>query len=134
MEWPASRSGFAAAGAGGRDPVLRLPARAVGRDRGVSDAEARHLHDRLGARLSERDGHSRQRRDQLFPDDPDQRVERARDRRSRAGRLRKARPDECRQALCQGAIASTGRRTSASALRGRSAPAVQILCIMMPRL
>ena len=98
----------AAPGAGGGDPLFRLPARAVGRQRGrdrrVSDAEAGHLHDRLGPRLSERAGRAGQRHDQLLPDDHDQRVERPRDRRSRAGRLRGDGPAGRRPALCQGGL------------------------------
>ena len=97
-----------AVGAGRRHPLPRLSARAVGRERGrdrrVSDAEAGHLHDGLGPRLSERDGRLGQRHDQLFPDDPDQRVERPGDRRSRAGRLRGDGPAERRAALCQGGL------------------------------
>ena len=99
---------FAAVGAGGGDPILRLSARAVGRERGrdrrVSDPEAGDLHDGLGARLSERDGRLGQRHDQLLPDDHDQRVERPGDRRSRAGRLRGDGPVGRRTALCQGGL------------------------------
>ena len=98
----------AAPGAGGGDPLFRLPARAVGRERGrdrrVSDPEAGHLHDGLGPRLSERAGRLGQRHDQLFPDDHDQRVERPGDRRSRAGRLRRDGPAGRGPALCQGGL------------------------------
>ncbi len=100
--------GFAAVGASGGDPLLRLSARAVGRERGrdrrVSDAEAGHLHDRLGPGLPERDGRLGQRHDQLLPDDHDQRIERPGDRRSRAGRLRGDGPAERSAALCQGGL------------------------------
>ena len=70
----------------------------------LSDAEAGYLPDGLGTGVPQRHGGARQRHHQLLPDDPDQRIERPRDRRSRAGRLRRARPDECGKAFRQGGV------------------------------
>ena len=73
------------------------------RDRRLSDRQARHLPDGVGARLPQRPDRARQRDDQLLPDDPHQRLERARDRRPAAGRLRGDGPARDRQALCKAA-------------------------------
>ncbi len=48
--------------------------------------------------------------DQLLPDDPDQRLERARDRRPAAGRLRRDGPARDRQAAVQGGLPRAARR------------------------
>ena len=77
---------------------------------GLPDAEARHLPDRVGARLPQRPDRARQRDDQLLPDDPDQRLERARDRRPAAGRLRGDGPARDRQAALQGGVPRAARR------------------------
>ena len=95
-------------GAGRRDPGDLVQARAARRQRrrrgGLSHPEARHLPHRLGARLPERPDGARQRDDQLLPDDPHQRLERARDRRPAAGRLRGDGPARDRQAALQGGL------------------------------
>ena len=54
---------------------------------GLPDQEARHLPDRVGARLPQRPDRAGARHHQLFPDDPDLRFVRARDRRPATGRL-----------------------------------------------
>ena len=66
---------------------------------------------------------ARARHDQLLPDDPHQRLERARDRRPAAGRLRGDGPARDRQAArARPRSACCTPRTSASASRARSAP------------
>ena len=92
------------------------------RRRRLPDAEARHLPDGVGARLPERPDGAGQRHDQLLPDDPDQRLERARDRRPAAGRLRGDGPARDRQAACaRRPSACCTPKTSASASRAPSA-------------
>ena len=91
---------------------------------GYMTQEARHLPDRVGAGLPERPDGARQRHHQLLPDDPDQRLQRARDRRPAAGRLRRDGPVERRQALREGRVprAACGRhrhRRCARDPRGR---------------
>src|SRR5947208_1912380 len=54
-------------------------------DRGLPDQEARRLPHGVGAWLPQRPDRARQRHHQLFPDDPDLRLVRARDRRPAAG-------------------------------------------------
>ena len=73
-------------------------------DRRLPDEEARHLPHGVGARLSQRPHRARQCHDQLLPDDPDQRLVRARDRRPAAGRLRGDGPAGDRQAALQGGL------------------------------
>ena len=80
------------------------------RRRRLPDAEARHLPHGVGARLPERPDRAGQRDDQLLPDDPDQRLERARDRRPAAGRLRGDGPARHRQAAVQGGLPRAARR------------------------
>ena len=77
----------------------------------LHDAEAGYLPDRVGAGLSQRPDRARQRDHQLLPDDPDQRLERARNRRSAARRLRRNGSVECGQAVCEGRVsrAACGR-------------------------
>ena len=92
-------------------------------DRRLHDAEARHLPHGVRARLSQRTDGARQRHHQLLPDDPHQRLERARDRRPAAGRLRGDGPARDRQAATpRPRSACCTPRTSAWASRGRSAP------------
>jgi hypothetical protein len=67
-------------------------------------AKARHLPDGVGAGLPQRPDCAGQRHHQLLPDDPDQRLERARDRRPAAGRLRGDGPARDRQAAVQGGL------------------------------
>ncbi len=78
--------------------------------RRLHDAEAGHLPDGIRPRLSQRIDGARQRHDQLLPDDPDQRLERARDRRPAAGRLRGDGPARHRQAARQGRVPGPARR------------------------
>ena len=79
-------------------------------DRRLPHAEARHLPDGVGARLPQRPQRARARHRQLLPDDPDQRLERARDRRPAAGRLRGDGPARHRQAGRQGRLPRAARR------------------------
>ncbi len=74
------------------------------RGRRLPDPEAGHLPHGLGAGLPERPHGAGQRDRQLLPDDPDQRLQRARDRRPAAGRLRGDGPAQRRQALLQGRL------------------------------
>ena len=60
--------------------------------------------------LPQRPDRARQRHDQLLPDDPHQRLERARDRRPAAGRLRGDGPARDRQAARQGRVPRAARR------------------------
>ena len=99
----------------GRGPARHLvPPRAARRQRRrhrrLPDAEARHLPDRVGAGLPQRPDRARQRDHQLLPDDPHQRLERARDRRPAAGRLRRDGPARDRQAAVQGRLPRAARR------------------------
>ena len=80
------------------------------RHRRLHDAEAGHLPHGVRARLPERPHRARQRHHQLLPDDPHQRLERARDRRSAAGRLRGDGPARDRQAAVQGRLPRAARR------------------------
>ena len=92
-------------------------------DRRLSDAKAGHLLDGIRARIPERPERAGQRHRQLLPDDPDQRLERARDRRPAAGRLRGDGPARHRQALSpRRPSACCMPRTSASASRAPFAP------------
>ena len=112
--------------AGGGHARDLLPPRAERRLRRVHrrlhDAEAGHLPHGVRARLPQRTDRARQRHHQLLPDDPHQRLERARDRRpcSRATTRRwtslpsPSRTPRPRSACCT-------PRTSAWASRGRSA-------------
>jgi hypothetical protein len=97
-----------APGAGRRHALHRLPPRTERRQcrrhRRLHHAEAGHLPDRVGAGLPERPDRAGQRHHQLLPDDPDFRLQRARDRRPAAGRLRGDGPAEHRQALRQGLV------------------------------
>ena len=77
---------------------------------GLSHRHAGHLPHRLGARLPQRPDRARQRDDQLLPDDPHQRLERARDRRPAAGRLRGDGPARDRQAAVQGGVSRAACR------------------------
>ena len=97
-----------------RHPVRRIPPRASRRPRRrcgwLLDAAAGHLPHHLRAGLPERPGRARQRDHQLLPHDPDQRVQRPRDRRPAAGRLRGAGPARCGQAARQGGVPSRATR------------------------
>ena len=114
----------------GRGPAHALvPARAERRlrrlDRRLPHAKAGHLPHRVGAGLPERPHRARARHDQLLPDDPHQRLLRARDRGPAAGRLRGDGPARHRQAGVQGGLsACCTPRTSASASRARIRAAV----------
>ena len=104
-----------------------VPSRAERRlrrvDRRLPDAKAGHLPHGVGAGLPERPQRARPRHRQLLPDDPDQRLERARDRRPAAGRLRGDGPARHRQAASpRPRSACCTPRTSASASRAPSAP------------
>jgi hypothetical protein len=85
-----------------------VPPRAARRQRRsrsrLPDAKARHLPDGVGPRLPERPHGAGQRDHQLLPDDPHQRIERARNRRPAAGRLRRDGPAGHRQAAVQGRL------------------------------
>ncbi len=80
------------------------------RRRRLPDRQARHLPHGVGARLPERPDGAGQRDDQLLPHDPDQRLQRARDRRPAAGRLRGDGPARDRQAPLQGGLSRAPRR------------------------
>ena len=99
----------------GRGPARAfVPPRAERRlrrlDRRLPHAEARHLPDGVRARLPQRPQRARPRDRQLLPDDPHQRLERARDRRPAAGRLRGDGPARHRQAGRQGRLPRAARR------------------------
>ena len=118
--------GFGPHGPGRRHARDLVPARAArrqcGGDRRLPDEEAGRLPHGVGAGLPQRSDRAGQRHHQLLPDDPDQRLVRARDRRSAAGRLRGDGPARHRQAPVQGGLPRAAcRRTSASAWRARSA-------------
>ena len=81
-----------------------------GVDRRLPHAEARHLPDRVRARLPQRRHRARARDGQLLPDDPHQRLLGARDRRPAAGRLRGDGPARDRQAAVQGRVPRAARR------------------------
>ena len=88
--------------------VLVVPPRAERRlcriDRRLPDAKARHLPDGVGTGLPQRPQCAGARHRQLLSDDPDQRLERARDRRPAARRLRRDGPARDRQAGGQGGV------------------------------
>ena len=100
--------------AGGGHPRDLLPARAERRVRRVHrrlhDAEAGHLPHGVRPRLPQRADGARQRHHQLLPDDPHQRLERARDRRPAAGRLRGDGPARHCQTARQGRVPGPARR------------------------
>ena len=109
--------------AGSRPARDLVPPRAERRLRGVHrrlpDAEAGHLPDGVRARLPQRPDRAGERDDQLLPDDPDQRLERARDRRPAAGRLRGDGPARHRQAARQGRVPRAARRGHRRGRRAR---------------
>src|SRR3984957_19422678 len=82
---------FRADGAGQRHPRALVPPRAEcglrGGDRRLPHQKARRLPDRFGARLPQWPDRAGARHHQLFPDDPDLRLIRTRDRRPATGRL-----------------------------------------------
>ena len=86
---------------------------------GFHDAEAGHLPDGFRPRLSERPDRTRACHHQLLPDDPDQRLQRARDRRPAAGRLRRDGPARDCQATCQGCVSRAARRGHRRGRRAR---------------
>ena len=93
--------------------VISLPPRAERRQRRrgrrLPHPEAGHLPHGLRAGLPQRPHGAGQRDRQLLPDDPDQRLQRARDRRPAAGRLRGDGPAQRRQALLQGRVSRAPR-------------------------
>ncbi len=91
-----------------------VPARAERGLRGLDcrfpHAEARHLPDRVRARLPQRRHRAHACDGQLLSDDPDQRLLGARNRRPAAGRLRGNGPARDRQAAVQGGVSRAARR------------------------
>ena len=88
-----------------RDLVpARAERRVCGINRGLPHPEARHLPDRVRARLPQRRDCAHARDGQLLSDDPHQRLLGARDRRSATGRLRGNGPARDRQAAVQGGV------------------------------
>ena len=85
-----------------------LPPRAERRQRRghrrLHDRQARRVPHGVGARLPQRPDGAGQCHHQLLPDDPDQRLVRARDRRPAARRLRRDGPAGHRQAAVQGRL------------------------------
>ena len=96
------------------NPLHRFPARDLRRQRRgrgrVSDSPARRVLDGLGARFSQRPGRAGERHDELFPDDPDLRVERAPDCGHATGRLRGTRSARRGPTVREGGIPDRARR------------------------